>query len=92
MSPQSVGPITEHTITVVTVKSSSIITGKIGGVLTEMMLDFGSAVSLIHQSTLSQLQGTITKLVVPQLHLVTASGDPLPIMAHLQLPVELHVT
>ena len=52
-----------------------------------MMLDFGSAVSLIHQSTLPQLQGTITKLAVPQLHLVTASGDPLPIMAHLQLPV-----
>ena len=54
-----------------------------------MMLDSGSAVSLIHQATLSQLQGTITRLAIPQLHLVTASGDPLPIMAHLQLPVIL---
>ena len=89
MSPQLVGPTTECVITVATVKSSSIITGKIGGVLTEMMLDSGSAVSLIHQATLSQLHGTITRLAIPQLHLVTASGDPLPIMAHLQLPVIL---
>lgn len=54
-----------------------------------MMLDSGSAVSLIHQATMSQLQGAITRLAIPQLHLVTASGDPLPIIAHLQLPVIL---
>ena len=52
-----------------------------------MMLDSGSAVSLIHQTTLSQLEGTFTKLKTPTLHLVTASGDPLPVKAHLLLPV-----
>ena len=51
------------------------------------MLDSGSVVSLIQQATLSQLQSTLPKLQTPQLHLVTASGNPLPIIAHLLLPV-----
>jgi len=48
--------------------------------------------SLIHQTTLSQLKGTFTKLETPHLHLVTASGDPLPITAHLLLPVVIGET
>ena len=58
-------------------------------------MDSGSAVSLIHQDALSQihqdalspLNDTFTKLEIPTLHLVTASGDPLPIKAHQLLPV-----
>ena len=50
-----------------------------------MMLDLESAVSLIHQDTLSQLNSTFTKLEIPALHLVTAPGDPLLIKAHLLL-------
>ena len=76
-SPQSISPCDKSIITVATVKSSSIVVGTIGGVLTDMMLDSGSAVSLIHQDTLSQLKGTFTNLKIPTLHLVTASGDPL---------------
>ena len=51
------------------------------------MLDSGSAMLLIHQTTLSQLEDTFTKLETPPSYLVTASGDPLPIKAHLLLPV-----
>ena len=49
------------------------------------MLDLGSAVSLTHQDTLSQLNSTYTKLEIPALRLVTAPGDPLLIKAHLLL-------
>ena len=51
------------------------------------MLDSGSAVSLIHQDTLSQLKGTFTYMEIPTLHLVTASGDPLHVKGHLLLSV-----
>ena len=67
--------------------NSSIIPGTFGGVLTDMMLDSGSVVPLIHQDTLSQLKCTFTNLEIPTLHLVAASGDPLPVKAHLMLPV-----
>ena len=88
VSPQSVSPtFHESIITVATVKFSSIIVGTIGGVVTEMMLDSGSAVSLIHQTTLSQLEGAFKKLDMPSLNLVTTSGDSLLIIAHLLLPV-----
>jgi len=77
---------------VTTVKSSSIVAGEIGGVPTKMIIDSGSTMSLIHQTTLSQLKGTFTKLETPHLHLVTASGDPFPITAHLLLPVVIGET
>ena len=44
VSPQSVSHYDKSIITVATVKSSSIIPGTIGGVLTDMMLDSESAV------------------------------------------------
>ena len=36
---------------------------------------------------LAQLNDTFTNLEIPTLYLVTTSGDPLPIKAHLLLPV-----
>jgi len=78
------------TCTVTTVKSR--FAGEIGGVLTEIMLDSGSTISLIHHTTLSQMKVTFTKQETPCLHLVTASGDPLPITAHLLLPVVIGQT
>ncbi len=64
--------------------------GKIGGVGVEVMLDSGSSVSLIRQEVLPRTHG-IVKIVPakPPVQLVTASGDHLPIVDHVQAPVQL---
>lgn len=64
--------------------------GRIGGVGVEVMLDSGSSVSLIRQEVLPRTHG-IVKIVPakPPVQLVTASGDHLPIVDHVQAPVQL---
>ena len=78
-------------ITVATVKTNAVlITGELGGVLMEMMLDSGSAVSLVRQDGIYRFRETTVSTIPKQpLRLVTASGEPLPIVDHIVAPVRV---
>ena len=54
-----------------------------------MMLDSGSAVSLVRQSLVTQLKKAVKLQPVPLLKLVTASGEPLPVLGHITVPVQV---
>lgn len=84
------------TVTVAVVKSTAtVIMGTWGGVSVEMMLDSGSSLSLVQCDVLQSARNVveITAATRP-IHLVTASGDQLPILQHVRASVqlgELHV-
>ena len=54
----------------------------------EMMLDFGSAVSWVRQDIVKSCN-IISQMPLPQIQLVTASGDKLPIKDYVKIPIEL---
>ena len=54
----------------------------------EMMLDSGSAVSLVRQDIVKSCN-TVSQLPFPQIQLVTASGDKLPITDYVRVPIEV---
>ena len=79
-------------ITVAAVRAkAAIIAGEIGGVGVEMMLDSGSTVSLIRQDIIKQLHPqSIAKLRgIPELQLITASGEPLQVVDHIEASIRL---
>jgi len=89
----TIGP-DQTMITVATVRTSaSIVTGELAGRLVEMMLDSGSAVSLIMRTEIITCGDKITTLTrpppPPPLKLITASGEPLPISGCVRLPVKI---
>ena len=87
MNPQDV-----RIITIAAVRTkAAIIAGEIGGVVVEMMLDSGSTVSLIRQDIIKQLHPqSIAKLQgIPELQLITASGEPLQVVDHIKDSIRL---
>ena len=68
----------------------SVTFGKIGGVAVEMMLDSGSSVSLVTQQVLNGCGSQVERVpAVERVRLVTASGEDLPMVDHIQVPVQL---
>ena len=55
----------------------------------EVMLDSGSAVSLVRQEVLSQAPKMPSVAVAESIQLVTASGDPLRILGRVRAPVKI---
>lgn len=55
----------------------------------EMMLDSGSAVSLVRKDMITSQMKDVMKIPPPPIKLVTASGDELAIMDYIQVPVQL---
>ena len=77
-------------VTVAVIKSkAAVITGRLGGVPVELMLDSGSSISLVQRDVLSQAQDIVRVKATRSLQLVTASGEQLPIVGHIQAPVTL---
>ena len=77
-------------IMVATVKKhATVITGKVGDNCTEIMLDSGSSVSLVRRDLLSRIQGAIKLPIPSQLQLVTASCEPLLVIDHIRVKVEI---
>ena len=89
-SQQPVSPNNINIITVASVKSqAAVLTGTLGGIRSEMMLDSGSAVSLVRQSLVTQLKKAVKLQPVPLLKLITASGEPLPVLGNITVPVQV---
>lgn len=63
--------------------------GEIGGSRVEMMLDSGSAVSLLRKQEMESMKLIQPLERVPVVKLITASGDPLLILTHIQAPVQV---
>ena len=85
-----VGPSVNKAITVAAVKSSAAtLTGELAGERRgmEMMLDSGSAVTLVIKEEADKLQGQLANIPIPQVRLITASGEPLQITGCVQAPV-----
>ena len=82
-------PQSTDEIVVASVRSDSVITGKIGGVYIEMMLDSGSHRSLLCQDTLVGMRGTSKANLLLRPNLVTASGQPLPMVDHIEATVQI---
>ena len=55
----------------------------------ELMLDSGSSISLVQRDVLSQAQNVVGVKATRSLQLVTASGEQLPIVGHIQALVKL---
>ena len=68
---------------------ATVITGRIGGVTVELMLDSGSSVSLVQCNVRSQARNVVQVETRRPLQLVTASGEQLPIVEHIRAPVKL---
>ena len=86
---QPVSPDGASFIVVAAIKSKvATIVGIIGGVGADVMLDSGSSVSLIQQEVLERAKG-VTKTKAKPLQLVTAAGNPLPILDHVRVAVKL---
>ena len=66
--------------------SAATLTGELAGKPMEMMLDSGSAVSLVLKEEADKLQD---KLTIPQVRLVTASGEPLQVAGRVQASVKI---
>ena len=65
-----------NVITVAAVRSSAAtLTGELASKPMEMMLDSGSAVSLVRKEEADKLQDKLTNIPIPQVRLVTASGS-----------------
>ena len=69
--------------------NAAIISGLLGEVLMEIMLDSGSAVSLIRQDMISPLITSVIHIPLPQVKLVTAVGNDLLIVDHIQAAVQI---
>jgi hypothetical protein len=67
----------------------SIMKGKIDEASTEIMLDSGSSVSLLHQEIVFGLKGITRRWLPQKLNLVTASGETLPIVDYVEATVVL---
>ena len=75
-SQLSVGPSDDNVITVAAVRSSAAtFTGELAGKPKEMMLDSGSAVSLVLKEEADKLQDKLTNIPIPQVRLITASEN-----------------
>ena len=88
----TIGPdiTTSNLITVAAVRTNAaVVTGLLGGVAMEMMLDSGSAVSLVRKDMISPQMMNIVQVPLPPVKLVTAAGDDLVIVDHIQTTIQL---
>ena len=69
--------------------NAATLIGELAGKPLEMMLDSGSAVSLIIKQVVDNLQDKLMNIPIPQVRLITASGEPLPIIGCVQAPVKI---
>ena len=86
-----VGPSDDQVVTVSAVKcNAAILTGELAGKIMEMMIDSGSAVSLVMKQEVDVLKhDRLLNAPVPKLRLVTASGEPMLITGCIQAPVRI---
>ena len=78
------------TVTVAVVKCrATMISGKLGGFAVEFMLDSGSSVSLIRHDLLKSIKNITEVNSSKAVQLITASGDPLPILKYVKALVQL---
>ena len=90
MSPAIIGPDTNTLITVAAIRTNAaVVFGMLGGVAMEMMLDSGSAVSLVKKEMMSSQMNNVTQIPLPAIKLVTAAGDDLLMIDHIQATVEI---
>ena len=84
MNPQTV-------IVAVVKKHATLISGELGGVGTEIMLDSGSSVSIIREELVAHVRDVIKvpPPSTPQPQLVTAAGDPPPNVEHIKAQVRI---
>ena len=77
-------------VTVAAVRSkATVTTGTLGGVLSELMLDSGSSISLVRRDVLPKAQHVRRTEATRSVQLVTASGERLPVLEHIQATVQL---
>ena len=70
--------------------NAAIIQARFGSMSTEMMLDSGSAVSLVRQDIVSN-SNIVARMPLPQIQLVTAAGDKLPTSDYIKATIELQL-
>jgi len=68
---------------------ATIVKEQLGGITVDLMLDSGSSISLVQCDILSNIQNIIDAPQARPLHLVTASGDQLPILRHIRAKFQL---
>ena len=69
--------------------NATVINGKVGGVSIEIMLDTGSAVSLLQHSDALSMNTQEASPTCSSIKLVTASGEPLPIISCVEATVNV---
>ena len=90
VSPAIIGPDTNTLIPVAAMRTNAaVVTGLLGGVAMEMMLDSGSAVSLVRKDMMSSQMNNVTQIPLPAVKLVTAAGDDLLMIDHIQTTVQI---
>ena len=69
--------------------NAAVVTGLLGGVAIEMMLDSGSVVSLVRKDMMSPQMINVAQIPLPAVKLVTAAGDDLLMVDHIQTTVQI---
>ena len=82
--------VSPQLVMVATMRNKAIVnTGKVGDVFVEIMLDTGSAVSLLHHREANSMNIQPSSQVCSSIQLVTASGESLPIISCVEAPVQM---
>ena len=68
---------------------ATAMTGRLGGVLSELMLESGSSIPLVRRDVLPQAQHVRQTEETISVQLVSASGERLPVLEHIQATVQL---
>ena len=63
--------------------------GEVGNTTVEVMFDSGSAVSLLRKSDMNQMSSVQHMHKQPRVRLITAAGEPLPVVGLVQVPVQV---
>ena len=69
--------------------NATAVTGLLGRVAKEMVLDSGSAVSLVRKDMMASQMNNVTQIPLPAVKLVTAAGVDLLMIDHIQTAVEI---
>ena len=90
-SPDVLGPFkaVDADVVIAAVRSNTpIVRGQLGSVDMDMRLDSGSSVSLVRKGVLSEVSG-VCATASRELRLVTAAGEPIPVLGYVSEPVEV---
>ena len=69
--------------------NAAVVTGLLGVIAKEMMLDSGSAVSLVRKDMMSSQMNNVTQIPLPAVKLVITAGDDLLMIDHIQTTVQI---